>query len=154
MYTHVHTKAIRGPKPKSGETDLWFSLFLNRNTKLTSSRRIFQLLLFSASITLFFPSAYSSALPHGLPPYPLTCVKALLQIHVPGNGDPGARWHCRRQWKPLVAEIAILQIRQSLGKLRHRVLHKEVRGDEKRRGRMVLTDKPFFFSATVQPSYI
>lgn len=48
--THVHLKAIRGPKPKSGETDLWFSLFLIvTQEKLTSSRRIFQLLLFSAS---------------------------------------------------------------------------------------------------------
>lgn len=38
---HIHRKATRDPKPRSGETYLWFSLFPNPNTKLTSSKKKF-----------------------------------------------------------------------------------------------------------------
>lgn len=162
--THVHTKAIRGSKPKSGETDLWFSLFLNRNTKLTSSKKNFPVASFLCLPLhwwLFFPNAYSSALPTASPPISShTRIKRrCFRSHVPKGmvtqKPVKRRRHCRRQDENLWTETTIPWSQTESRKTEAPGPTQGGSGETRSGGGGWYShDKPFFFSATVQPSYI
>ena len=127
--THIHMKAIWDSKPKSGETYLWFSLFSNPNTKLTSSKKNFPAAsflclpwppqAFSSHYTGDFLSkciskGISSALPTASPPISShTHIKRrCFWSHVPKGmvtqKPVKRRWHWRRQDENLWRETMIL----------------------------------------------